>query len=74
MLISMALNTTPTNVIPSVTNSGITISNIEYKAQSSNVVPILEEGIDFDEKELNNITRGKGGIVAMYTGVEGDRK
>ncbi len=61
----MALNITPIDVTLSAIASDITTSNIVYKAQSLNVVPILEVGIDFDVIELDNIARCEGGIIAM---------
>jgi hypothetical protein len=38
------------------------------------VVPILEKRIDSDVIELDNIARGKGGIVAMQACMERDQK
>ncbi len=66
----MALNATPTDVTPSAGNSGITT----IKAQTSSVVLVLEEGIDFDAIELDDTTRGEGDIVVMQACMEGDWK
>ncbi len=74
MLTLITSNDTPTDVTPSVANSGITTKNIVFKVWSSNVVPILEKRIDSDVIELDNIARGKGGIVAMQACMERDQK
>jgi hypothetical protein len=63
----MVLNDAPTNVTPNEGNSGITTT----KAQSSSVVFVLEEGIDFNAIESNNIASGERDI-AMQAGMEGD--
>lgn len=65
----MALNDAPTNVTPNEGDSGI----ITTKAQSSSVVFVLEEGINFNAIESYNTSSGEG-VIAMQACMEGDRK
>jgi hypothetical protein len=52
----MALNDASSNVTPNEGDSGITTT----KGQSSSVVFVLEEGIDFNAIKSNNTASGEG--------------
>jgi len=63
----MALNVAPTDVTPSVIDSGITIDGMVSKAQTLNVVFVFE---DSNATKLNNTIKRKRDIVAIDINME----
>jgi hypothetical protein len=64
----MVLNVAPTDVTPSIIDSGITIDDMESKAQTSSVVLVLE---DSNATKLDDTIKCKRDIVAIEVGMEG---